>query len=111
MKILIENWVAGIERLRSTSSSKNYCPVLQLEWSDPVNHSGLQTLSTQGTIRTLRYFWKAPTTIPGTITVAEWSRYWIVAGLFTSSSPVPLKTRLVGQRCTLNLSRAEAFSR
>ncbi|GFS71432.1 hypothetical protein TNCV_5051361 [Trichonephila clavipes] len=28
-----------------------------------------------------------------------------------SSSPVPLKTRRVGQRCTLNLSRAEASSR
>ncbi|GFS72491.1 uncharacterized protein TNCV_2116341 [Trichonephila clavipes] len=27
-----------------------------------------------------------------------------------SSSPVPLKTRLVGQRCTLNLSRAETSS-
>ncbi|GFX10008.1 uncharacterized protein TNCV_4101471 [Trichonephila clavipes] len=28
-----------------------------------------------------------------------------------SSSPVPLKTRRVRQRCTLNLSRAEASSR
>ncbi|GFY35563.1 uncharacterized protein TNCV_196631 [Trichonephila clavipes] len=28
-----------------------------------------------------------------------------------SSSPVPLKTRRVGQRCTLNLSRAETSSR
>ncbi|GFU40938.1 uncharacterized protein TNCV_2467101 [Trichonephila clavipes] len=28
-----------------------------------------------------------------------------------SSIPVPLKTRCVGQRCTLNLSRAEASSR
>ncbi|GFX63543.1 uncharacterized protein TNCV_105501 [Trichonephila clavipes] len=28
-----------------------------------------------------------------------------------SSSPVPLKTRRVGKRCTLNLSRAETFSR
>ncbi|GFS96347.1 hypothetical protein TNCV_16911 [Trichonephila clavipes] len=27
------------------------------------------------------------------------------------SSPVPLKTRRVGQRCTLNLSRAQTFSR
>ncbi|GFY00816.1 hypothetical protein TNCV_2142081 [Trichonephila clavipes] len=27
-----------------------------------------------------------------------------------SSIPVPLKTRRVGQRCTLNLSRAETFS-
>ncbi|GFT30425.1 uncharacterized protein TNCV_2377161 [Trichonephila clavipes] len=43
--------------------------------------------------------------------VDEWSRYRIVAGLFTSSSPVPLKTRRVGERCTLNLSRAQTSSR
>ncbi|GFT69684.1 uncharacterized protein TNCV_1298861 [Trichonephila clavipes] len=43
--------------------------------------------------------------------VAEWYRYRIVASFVTSSSPVPLKTRRVGQRCTLNLSRAETFSR
>ncbi|GFU09546.1 uncharacterized protein TNCV_4091011 [Trichonephila clavipes] len=36
---------------------------------------------------------------------------WTVACLVTSSSPVPLKTRRVGQRCTLNLSRAETSSR
>ncbi|GFY32469.1 uncharacterized protein TNCV_3559771 [Trichonephila clavipes] len=39
--------------------------------------------------------------------VAEWSRYRIVAGLVTSSSPVPLKAQQVGYRCTLNLSRAQ----
>ncbi|GFU09205.1 uncharacterized protein TNCV_1122211 [Trichonephila clavipes] len=43
--------------------------------------------------------------------VAEWSGYQIVAGFVTSLSPVPLKTRRVGQRCTLNLSRAETSSR
>ncbi|GFW69506.1 uncharacterized protein TNCV_488521 [Trichonephila clavipes] len=42
--------------------------------------------------------------------VAEWSRYRIVACLVTSSSPVPLKTRRVEQRCTLNMSRAETSS-
>ncbi|GFW75800.1 uncharacterized protein TNCV_4429831 [Trichonephila clavipes] len=42
--------------------------------------------------------------------VAEWYRYRTVACLVTSSSPVPLKTRRVGQRCTLNLSRAETSS-
>ncbi|GFX43959.1 uncharacterized protein TNCV_4112381 [Trichonephila clavipes] len=41
----------------------------------------------------------------------EWSRYWIVAGLVPSSSPVPLKARCVGERCTLNLSRAQTSSR
>ncbi|GFX63730.1 uncharacterized protein TNCV_215301 [Trichonephila clavipes] len=43
--------------------------------------------------------------------VAEWYRYLIVACLVTSSNPVPLKTRRVGQRCTPNLSRAETSSR
>ncbi|GFX85406.1 hypothetical protein TNCV_3715801 [Trichonephila clavipes] len=43
--------------------------------------------------------------------VTEWYRYRTVACLVTSSSPVPLKTRRVGQRCTLNLSRADASSR
>ncbi|GFT93095.1 hypothetical protein TNCV_4400851 [Trichonephila clavipes] len=44
-------------------------------------------------------------------TVAEWSRYWFVGSIVASSSPVPLKTRRVGQRCTLNQSRAETSSR
>ncbi|GFV50531.1 uncharacterized protein TNCV_2097091 [Trichonephila clavipes] len=43
--------------------------------------------------------------------VAEWYRYRTVACFVTSSSPVSLKTRRVGQRCTLNLSRAETSSR
>ncbi|GFV13947.1 uncharacterized protein TNCV_524241 [Trichonephila clavipes] len=43
--------------------------------------------------------------------VAEWYRYRTVACFVTGSSPVPLKTRLVGQRCTLSLSRAETSSR
>ncbi|GFW36375.1 uncharacterized protein TNCV_3712941 [Trichonephila clavipes] len=43
--------------------------------------------------------------------VAEWYRYRTVACFVTGSSPVPLKTRRVGQRCTLNLSRAEMSSR
>ncbi|GFX83069.1 uncharacterized protein TNCV_4986631 [Trichonephila clavipes] len=43
--------------------------------------------------------------------VAEWYRYRTVACFVTGSSPVPLKTRRVGQRCTLNLSSAETSSR
>ncbi|GFT53035.1 uncharacterized protein TNCV_2631541 [Trichonephila clavipes] len=49
--------------------------------------------------------------IPHVAAVAEWYRHRIVAGFVTSSSPVPLKTRRIGQRCTLNLSRAETSSR
>ncbi|GFV39540.1 histone-lysine N-methyltransferase SETMAR [Trichonephila clavipes] len=43
--------------------------------------------------------------------VVEWYRYRIVVCFVTSSSSVPLKTRRVGQRCTLNLSRVETSSR
>ncbi|GFV24002.1 uncharacterized protein TNCV_1316561 [Trichonephila clavipes] len=43
--------------------------------------------------------------------VAEWYRCRTVACFVTGSSPVPLKTHRVGQRCTLNLSRAETSSR
>ncbi|GFU92651.1 uncharacterized protein TNCV_4795791 [Trichonephila clavipes] len=43
--------------------------------------------------------------------VAEWYGYRTVACFVTGSSPVPLKTRRVRQRCTLNLSRAETSSR
>ncbi|GFX99731.1 uncharacterized protein TNCV_257701 [Trichonephila clavipes] len=42
--------------------------------------------------------------------VAEWYRYRIVACLVPSSSPVPLETRRVGQRCTINRSRAKTSS-
>ncbi|GFU81979.1 uncharacterized protein TNCV_516601 [Trichonephila clavipes] len=41
--------------------------------------------------------------------VAEWYRYRIAG--FVTSCPVPLKTRRVGQRCSLNLSRAQTSSR
>ncbi|GFV85718.1 hypothetical protein TNCV_2003391 [Trichonephila clavipes] len=43
--------------------------------------------------------------------VAEWYRYRIVDCLVPSSSRVPLKTRRAGQRCKLNLPRAEMSSR
>ncbi|GFV77177.1 uncharacterized protein TNCV_444081 [Trichonephila clavipes] len=48
---------------------------------------------------------------PMVAAVAEWYRYRTVACFVTGSNPVPLKTRRVGQRCTLNLSRAETSSR
>ncbi|GFU77577.1 uncharacterized protein TNCV_3499491 [Trichonephila clavipes] len=42
--------------------------------------------------------------------VVGWSRYQIMSGLVKSSSPVPLKTLPVEERCTLNLSRAQTSS-
>ncbi|GFV46554.1 uncharacterized protein TNCV_3161111 [Trichonephila clavipes] len=49
--------------------------------------------------------------VMGVAVVAEWYRYRIVAAFVTSSSPAPLKTHRVGQRCPLYLSRAETSSR
>ncbi|GFV59745.1 uncharacterized protein TNCV_1908161 [Trichonephila clavipes] len=43
--------------------------------------------------------------------VAQWFKVWDHGRHVMRSSPVPLKTRPVGQRCTLNLSRAETSSR
>ncbi|GFV51357.1 hypothetical protein TNCV_4687201 [Trichonephila clavipes] len=43
----------------------------------------------------------------GSLVVKASDRGWRIK----SSSPVPLKTRRVGERCTLNLSRAQTFSR
>ncbi|GFT09213.1 uncharacterized protein TNCV_4106371 [Trichonephila clavipes] len=48
--------------------------------------------------------------VDGVAAVAEWYRYRTVACFVTGSSPVPLKTRSVGQRCTLTLSRAKTSS-
>ncbi|GFV45424.1 uncharacterized protein TNCV_858621 [Trichonephila clavipes] len=47
---------------------------------------------------------------PRVAAVDEWYRYRIVACLVTSSSPIPLKIRRIGQRCALNLPRAETSS-
>ncbi|GFX04010.1 hypothetical protein TNCV_4679141 [Trichonephila clavipes] len=52
-----------------------------------------------------RWWWKIRNTRLSVVRLSDHGRYVM------SSSPVPLKTRRVGQRCTLNLSRAETFSR
>ncbi|GFW14416.1 uncharacterized protein TNCV_410991 [Trichonephila clavipes] len=43
--------------------------------------------------------------------VAKWLRYRIMAGMSRVPSPVPLRTHRIGERCTLNLSRAQTSSR
>ncbi|GFV06744.1 hypothetical protein TNCV_1611571 [Trichonephila clavipes] len=43
----------------------------------------------------------------GSLVIKISDRGWLV----TNSTPVPQKTRCVGQRCTLNLSRAQKSSR
>ncbi|GFV76342.1 hypothetical protein TNCV_4413211 [Trichonephila clavipes] len=67
--------------------------------SDLVGFKSCRTLSSL--LNYLRAFGDGPVAgVPG-------GQGWHVS----SSSPVPQKTRRVGQRCTLNLSRAEMSSR
>ncbi|GFX92319.1 uncharacterized protein TNCV_1112461 [Trichonephila clavipes] len=81
-----------------------------------MKNSGIQSLLVM--ITSTNYFLfalgrlvvRASDSRPEEAAVAEWYRYRTVACLVTSSSPVPLKTRQVEQRCTLNLSRAETSS-
>ncbi|GFT46449.1 uncharacterized protein TNCV_440971 [Trichonephila clavipes] len=79
--------------LLSHNSPENYATLLQTHEAQAVNGS--------------------TTVMPRLLeaAVAEWSRYKIMAGFVTSSTPVPLKTRRVGEKCTLNLSRAQTTSR
>ncbi|GFY27149.1 hypothetical protein TNCV_2067701 [Trichonephila clavipes] len=59
----------------------------------------------QGSMTTRKVVISSPSIFKAVVT--EWYRYRIVACLVTSSSPIPIKTHRVRQRCTLNLSRAE----
>ncbi|GFV75327.1 uncharacterized protein TNCV_1481731 [Trichonephila clavipes] len=71
--------------------------------------NGSRTGHREGNMKTAMY-----TGFPGGSSLQQGSRVVQVSDrtcLVTSSSPVPLKTRRVGQRCTLNLSRAETSSR
>ncbi|GFV05109.1 uncharacterized protein TNCV_223231 [Trichonephila clavipes] len=77
-----------------------------LSWYPPL----LITTPTGGRLSS-RQIQRAPFPYTAVAAVAEWYRYQTVARIVTGSSPVPLKTRRVGQRCTLNLSRAETSSR
>ncbi|GFX24308.1 uncharacterized protein TNCV_421091 [Trichonephila clavipes] len=85
MKIMTENWVASIESLRSTALNES--DLLPSNQTPSLPSNQIQAA------------------------IAEWYRYRTVACFVTGSSPVPLKTRHVGQRCMLNLSRAETSSR
>ncbi|GFU82731.1 uncharacterized protein TNCV_265281 [Trichonephila clavipes] len=80
---VIENWTSRLDSIRASRGSAMPGIIFKMTW-----------------VR-----------ISEVAVVAEWYRYRIEAGFVTSSSPVPLKTRREGQRCTLNLSRAETFSR
>ncbi|GFW30922.1 hypothetical protein TNCV_2940221 [Trichonephila clavipes] len=83
MKIMIENWVASSESLRSTG----LLPLPGLPFSQ-WSSSPLLWWTLNGC---------------GSLGVKVLDRGWRV----TSSSPIPLKRRRVGKQCTLNLSRAQ----
>ncbi|GFU86296.1 transposable element Tc3 transposase [Trichonephila clavipes] len=83
---VIENWTSRLDYIRASRGSHMPRKSFRVKVSDYVRNRDVAA-------------------------VAEWYRYRTVACLVTSSSPVPLKTRRVGQRCTLNLSRAEMSSR
>ncbi|GFX59628.1 uncharacterized protein TNCV_3753931 [Trichonephila clavipes] len=75
-------------------------------------HTGIFQTGVRVEVRKSTILVSYPCTPPNILAaVAEWYRYRTVACFVTGSSPVPLKTRRVGQRCTLNLSRAETSSR
>ncbi|GFS47321.1 uncharacterized protein TNCV_4862771 [Trichonephila clavipes] len=73
------------------------------------NFTAARSLSTHHRTSHIQTFFLLPLYRPGcgspVVRVSDHGRYVM------SSSPVPLKTRRVGQRCTLNLSRAETSSR
>ncbi|GFV78271.1 hypothetical protein TNCV_94311 [Trichonephila clavipes] len=74
------------------------------KWEDPDRPQGVLPKNWGETVQNL-------TVTCMRATVPQWSKYYINARHVMSSSPVPLKIRRVGQRCTLNLSRAETSSR
>ncbi|GFT15841.1 uncharacterized protein TNCV_3314411 [Trichonephila clavipes] len=80
-----------------------------LRYNPDLSSSGFYTLVTFRVLKTVLRFCLNDEV--KAVFGAEWYRYRIVAGFIRSSSPVPLKTRRVEQRCTLNLSRAETSSR
>ncbi|GFW43558.1 uncharacterized protein TNCV_4769101 [Trichonephila clavipes] len=94
-----------------SKKDRNSCPASftsptkekRLKWPKGLEVTGCQIWSLRSQSSGL-----LPIPVP---VVAEWYGQRIVAGFVTSSSPVPLKTRRVGQRCMLNLSRAETSSR
>ncbi|GFS73838.1 transposable element Tcb2 transposase [Trichonephila clavipes] len=79
--------------------------LLPLPYTEGIQRHWVRTHDTPATSRSPlgNLYWVAG--------VAEWYRYQTVACLVTSSRPVPLKTRRVGQRCMLNMSRAKTSSR
>ncbi|GFW11607.1 uncharacterized protein TNCV_42421 [Trichonephila clavipes] len=91
-------------------SSRKYCREVggrEEKWEAPVHVQGVLPQNLNGTEPNS----SVTSMVLKGVAVAEWYRYRTVACFVTGSSPVPLKTRRVGQRCTLNLSRAETSSR
>ncbi|GFV52301.1 uncharacterized protein TNCV_2673221, partial [Trichonephila clavipes] len=81
----------------------------QEQWSSGRFIQEVQPLTS--IVQVIRNIFGIPFHTQWVATVAEWSRYRIMAGLVTSSSPVPLKTCRVWEQCTFNLLRAQMSSR
>ncbi|GFV84531.1 transposable element Tcb2 transposase [Trichonephila clavipes] len=104
----------GLERMEWPARSPDLNPIENL-W----NYLGREVAALNPPPRSLHELkqgllcvWSSlPIPVSDMAAVAEWYWYRTVACFVTGSSPVPLKTRRVGQRCTLNLSRAETSSR
>ncbi|GFV84501.1 uncharacterized protein TNCV_2481151 [Trichonephila clavipes] len=85
-------------------------PIVEFKESSDEKHSWQDIAPFHPKTKRYRALWDS-LHLRNVAAVAEWYRYRTVACFVTGSSPVPLKTRRVGQRCTLNLSRAETSSR
>ncbi|GFY36528.1 uncharacterized protein TNCV_27341 [Trichonephila clavipes] len=94
---VIENWTSRLDYIRASRGS----PMPEIIFKI----LGITTTSSKDDYR-----YSSLVIVP-VAAVAKWYRYRTVACFVTGSSPVPLKTRRVGQRCTFNLSRAEKSSR
>ncbi|GFW54564.1 hypothetical protein TNCV_5109381 [Trichonephila clavipes] len=91
--------VGQVPVINQTQTQENKIQISQIKTSK----NDCMNLTSQTLVQTIQ-------ALSMTAALAEWYRYRIVACLVTSSNPVPpSKTRRVGQRCTLNLSRAETL--
>ncbi|GFY21501.1 uncharacterized protein TNCV_1166491 [Trichonephila clavipes] len=74
------------------------------QWGDVVEPAGYRSRFLAGLVR-LRLRVRPRPSGRGSVVVKVRGRH------VTTSNPVPLKTRRVGERCTLNLSRAQTSTR
>ncbi|GFV92599.1 hypothetical protein TNCV_1374501 [Trichonephila clavipes] len=109
MRIKLARTAKPLRGWHSASAALNWLRSRGRLWKQPIDREDLS--NSGGKRLDWAGFREDGSELEDVATVAEWYRYRIEACLVTSSSPVPQKTRRVGQRCTLNLSKAETSSR